>query len=260
MLIPHFLRDSTRHSRAWSGHRVVVIGGEGGIGEELCRQCADAGGIVTSLDISTGFDVTDAATVNRWFADHPEVGTVIYAAGIAASGLLTRPESTEQIRSVMDVNIMGLVTVAGAAAQQIRQHRGRVVVLNSAFSLITAPGYGAYSASKAPLSMAVSALRPELSPATVTDCVLGGVDTPIFDRAADRAGTQEARDVAERFRRRIARNDAADVAAAILRAALARRSRAAIGKDAALITGAHRIAPSVLQKAVDRLIGNPFGD
>lgn len=108
--------------------------------------------------------------------------------------------------------------------------------------------------------MAVTALRSELSPATVTDCILGGVDTPIFARAADRAGTQETRDVAERFRKRIARNAPADVAAAILSASLSRRSYAPIGKDAVLIRTAHRLSPGLLQKAVNRMIGDPFPD
>lgn len=251
-------RPVRRRNFTWAHHHVAVIGGDGGIGSEVCYQLQNTGAKVHSLDLSSCFDVTDAGHVHDWFAEHPETDTVIYAAGIAASGLLTRPDGATQLRDVIEVNTAGLLTVASAAAESLRRHRGRLVVLNSAFSLITAPGYGSYSASKAALSITVTALRQELAPATITNCILGGVDTPIFDRAADRAGTQEARDVADRFRRRIARNRPEDVATGVLVAAAHRRTRATVGPDAALIAAAQRIAPGLTQRLIDRVIGNPF--
>ena len=247
-----------RHPTSWKDHRIAVVGGKGGIGEQLCIQLRAGGAGVFCLDLTTGFDVTDDAAVRGWFDNHPDVDTVIYAAGLAASGPLTRDGAAVQARTLFDVNVAGLVNVTSAAATSLERTRGRLIVLNSAFGLVTAPGYGAYSISKAALSMACTALRTELAPATVTYCILGGVDTPIFDRAAERAGTKEASDVARRFRQRIARNPPQDTATRILDAGLRRAPRAAIGTDARTGAIAHRIAPSVTQKMMNKLVGDHF--
>ncbi|WP_186314577.1 SDR family NAD(P)-dependent oxidoreductase [Corynebacterium glyciniphilum] len=246
-----------RHPATWKDHRIAVIGGNGGIGEQLCMQLQADGARVFCLDLVTGFDVTDDAVVHRWFDEHP-VDTVIYAAGLTASGPLTRDGSIDQLRTLFNVNVAGMVSVAAAASSSLKRTRGRLIVLNSAFSLVTAPGYGAYSTSKAALSMAGTSLRPELAPATVTDCILGGVGTPIFDRAAERAGTEEASNVARRFRQRIARNSPEDAAARILRAGLRRTPRASVGPDAQVGAIAYRIAPSFTQKVLNTLIGDHF--
>lgn len=247
-----------RHPTGWKDHRIAVVGGNGGIGEQLCMQLQAGGADVFCLDLTAGFDVTDDPAVHSWFDNHPGVDTVIYAAGLAASGPLTRDGAVDQARTLFDVNVAGLVNVASAAATSLKQTRGRLIVLNSAFGLVTAPGYGAYSISKAALSMACTALRTELTPATVTDCILGGVDTPIFDRAAEHAGTQEASDVARRFRQRIARNSPQDAATHILDAGLRRAPRTAIGADARAGAIAHKIAPSVTQRMMNILVGNHF--
>lgn len=71
--------------------------------------------------------------------------------------------------------------------------------------------------------MPCEGLRPELAPTTITDCLLGGVDTAIFHTAAHRSGTPAAQVVSERFTRRIARNTPEKAARDILLAAAKRR-------------------------------------
>lgn len=243
-------------TRSWTRHTVALIGSEGGIGHSLSTTLSTRGASVHNLDISTGFDATDQDVVIPWFRDHPEVTTVIYAAGIAASGPLIDGPGVRQLADTVTTNVVGMLNVAAAAAPALREHAGRLVTLNSAFSLVTAHGYGAYSVSKAGLRAATDALRPELTPATVTDCLLGGIDTPIFDRAADRDPTPATAAVARSFHRRIARQSPDDAAAAILRAAHARKFRPCIGIDALLTKVAVMLLPSLTQRTVLQLIGD----
>lgn len=239
----------------WDGNRVVVVGSEGGIGASLVSQLKDCSAVVTSLDKASGFDATDPGDVRDVFDAQKCIDTVIYAAGIACSGLLTGDSSAQDLVDVYKVNVVGAANVARASADFLHASAGRFVTLNSAFSLVTAEGFGSYSASKAALGVVTEALRPELSPATVTDCLVGGVRTAIFATAADRAGTAASREVNRRFLNRTARISPDDAAARILKAAWLRRKRPAIGVDAHIVRRLTHLAPSTTQDLVRRLIG-----
>lgn len=247
-MIPHW------HSRSWAGHHVAVIGGAGGIGSALCAVLRAQNAETYSLDLPT-FDVTDAAHVNRWFSSHSEVDTIVYAAGLADSHRLASARGVDQLRALFEVNVVGAVTVAQSAKQQLAEVRGRFTVLSSAFSLITADGYGAYSASKAALNSVATSLRHELAPATVTNCILGGVNTEIFSRAAERDPRPAAYTVAGRFTDRIARQTPEQAARTISKATLRRTGTAIVGADARAVFVAHRISPRWTQDWAFRLVG-----
>lgn len=193
--------------------------------------------------------------VREWFAALPTIDAVFYAAGIAISGELTRRPDVDGIREAFETNVVGVIHVAEAASSGLRASGGRFVILNSAFSLVTAHGYGGYSASKAALGRIGDALRPELRPATVTDCLLGGVRTDIFRTAATRNPSRAAEEVSRRFGARVARRDSPEVATDILSAAARRKARPGIGTDARLVGFLHRAVPVGLQSAVTRMIG-----
>lgn len=240
----------------WTGHTIALVGSAGGIGAALKHHLESQGAHVYGLDIITGFDAADASTVDAWFESHSDVDTVIYAAGVADSGRLTDETGPGQIRVLMEANVIGAVTVAHAASEMLQDCAGRFVVLNSAFSLVTADGYGAYSASKAALGTVASVLRAELHPATVTDCLLGGVKTPIFHRAAARSPRPAAQLIADRFHRRVARQTPEQAAARITRAAHQRRSTPAIGIDAAIVKVSTNFSSKITQYVVGRLVGD----
>ena len=246
---------STDRMNDWRTENVALIGAAGGIGQCLHQQLVDQGATVHALDITTGFDATDPHTVHSWFSVHPEISTVIYAAGVADSATLLGDNGTDQLTTLFSVNVLGPANVAHAAASSLRAHAGRFVLLNSAFSRITAPGYGAYSSSKAALWMLAEALRPELSPATVTDCVLGGVKTPIFHRSAERSGRPEAHIVAEKFQRRVARQQPAIAAARIITAAAGRKHRTCTSGDARLVILANKLFPRTTQQIANAVVG-----
>lgn len=251
------LRSLTGNGRRprWSREKVALVGARGGIGTELHKQLDAAGATVFPLDITTGFDATDVDQVTTWFGGHLDITMVIYAAGAADSARLTSPYGLGQLRRLHETNVLGAVTVATAARTPLRRSKGRFVVLNSAFSLVTADGFGAYSASKAALTAAVEALRFELAPATVTDCLLGGVRTPIFRRSSDASQRDAAGIVADRFQRRIARHSPADISRKILDAAYRRCSTIPVGVDAWAVAALHRLAPRCLQRLLGQAVG-----
>lgn len=239
---------------SWAGQSVVVVGANGGIGSALAELLEDLGSLVHRLDLSNGFDATDRECVNEWFSRCEHIDTVFFAAGIAETGLFGDLDAPDKLASVLSVNVQGAVNVATAAAPQLAANNGRFVTLNSAFSLVTARGFGAYSASKSALSLAMEGLRPELAPATVTDCILGGVRTDIFASAAARDGTSRSQEVHERFIRTLGRRPPRRAAHDILKASRKRKPRPPVGVDAAITVALHRIAPRLTQAAVTRLI------
>lgn len=239
----------------WETAHVAIIGAEGGIGKQLYTQLAERGTTVHSLDLSSGFDATDPQHCSDFFGDHTEIDTVIYAAGIALSGELTAPGGQNSVLETVTTNVAGLINVARSSRPALQDHKGRLIALNSAFSLVTAHGFAAYSCSKAALTMACEGLRPELSPATVTDCLLGGVDTPIFRTAAQQSGTPAAHEISKRFTRRIARATPEKAARDILSAAGKRRRRPRIGLDAQAVSVASQIAPFLTRRAIMRVVG-----
>lgn len=240
---------------SWDSSHIVVVGAAGGIGTQLVAQLTKQGAVVHRLDLRNDFDATDPDQCTAFFSAHPEIDTVFYAAGIALSGELTAAKGHEDMLSAVRINVGGLINVARAAAGSLRAHRGRIVVLNSAFSLVTAHGFAAYSASKAALTMICEGLRPELTPATVTVCLLGGVDTPIFHTAAERSGAPAAHEVARRFTRRIARATPGQAAHNIIQAAHKRRRTPRIGLDAHAVTILARISPALSNRLIMQIIG-----
>lgn len=247
--------QSADRTHDWRTESVALIGAAGGIGQCIHQQLIDRGATVHSLDITNGFDATDPHTVHSWFSGHPEISTVIYAAGVADSAPLLGDYGVHQLTTLFSANVLGPAIVARAAASSLRAHSGRFVILNSAFSRITAPGYGAYSSSKAALWMLAEALRPELYPATVTDCVLGGVKTPIFHRSAERSGRPEAHIVAEKFKRRVARQQPDIAATRIITAAAGRKHRTCTSVDARLVILANKIFPRITQQIATAVVG-----
>lgn len=118
---------------AWEAIHAAVIGGAGGIGTELSSQLTDAGATVHRLDLATGFDTTNPQQCSDFFANHPDIDTVIYAAGIALSGKLTSPRGHVDIMKTITTNVIGLIKVARASRLSLQTHRGRFVALILSF-------------------------------------------------------------------------------------------------------------------------------
>ena len=177
--------------------RVLVTGGNRGIGEAIARHLTEQGHevVVTSRsgDAPEGLravacDVTDTASVDQALKDAEEVlgGTVevlVANAGITADGLSMRMKD-DDFASVLDTNLHGAFRCVRAAQKgMIRGKFGRIVLVGSVVGLYGSPGQANYAASKAGLVGLARALTRELGSRGITTNVVapGFVQTDMTD-------------------------------------------------------------------------------
>jgi NAD(P)-dependent dehydrogenase (short-subunit alcohol dehydrogenase family) len=232
---------------------VLVTGTSSGIGAAVARELAVRGfrvfGTVrraedeASLDIAgvtpVRMDVTDQASIARAQVDvlrlldgGPLVG-LVNNAGIAAAGPLELLP-LDEIRAVLDVNVVGAVAVTQAFLPLLKAARGRIVNVSSIAARLALPFMGAYAASKFALEAISDSLRRELLPCGVTVIVVqpGSIQSNIWkkveamDLSRYRGSSYEG--ALRRFRELALRSGedappAARVALAVARALTARR-------------------------------------
>ena len=182
---------------------VVVTGASSGIGAAIARDLAargyrtfgtvrrpedraalDAAG-VTPVDL----DVTDTASVQRARGEVEQrldagglVGLVNNAGVPAAGPLELLP--LDELRRVLEVNVVGVVAVTQAFLPLLKTTRGRIVNISSVAGRGALPFMGAYAASKFALEAVSDSLRRELLPFGVDLVVIepGSIQTKIWDK------------------------------------------------------------------------------
>lgn len=142
------------------------------------------------------FDVTDTegmAEVVRDVAAAGPLHAVVANAGIAVAAPLAHLP-VDDLRRVLEVNVVGQVALVQAALPALRRDGGRVVVVGSLAGRLAGPMLGAYAASKAALATATQVLRAELAPRGVPVVLVepGVTASPIWHRAL--AATADLRD------------------------------------------------------------------
>jgi NAD(P)-dependent dehydrogenase (short-subunit alcohol dehydrogenase family) len=159
-----------------AGKVAVVTGGNSGLGEATCLALAGAGATVVSLDISgeppqgaehVPCDVTDegsvAAAVEQVMKSHGAIHILVNSAGIGGIGAIASedgPGDVAAIRKVVDVNLMGAITVTAHVAHRMIGNepsgedgeRGVIVNACSIASFEGQEGMTAYTAAKAGLA------------------------------------------------------------------------------------------------------------
>jgi NADP-dependent 3-hydroxy acid dehydrogenase YdfG len=115
---------------------------------ETARRCRAAGARVR-VDC---LDVTDPEAVQDYssavFGEFDRVNLVFCVAGVIISGSLVA-STFGDIEYLMKANVLGVMNVAKAFLPHvIASGGGHVVTFSSAFGLMAAPNYSAYSASK----------------------------------------------------------------------------------------------------------------
>lgn len=76
------------------------------------------------------------------------------------------------VRWLFEVNVFGLLSVTQAFLPLVRQAHGRIVNVSSVATLINAPLYGHYAATKLSVNALSDALRLELKPSGVQVCTI----------------------------------------------------------------------------------------
>lgn len=185
---------------------VVVTGASSGIGEATATELGDRGFRVfgTYRDESDGrrleaagivpvpLDVTDMAsietalkTVSRKVGSDGLAG-LVNNAGVPAGGPVEML-APDELRQVLEVNLIGALAVTQAFFPLLKAGRGRVVMISSLSGRLAMPLLGPYAASKFGLEALSDALRRE-RPFTGVDVVVvepGPIATPIWDRVEE---------------------------------------------------------------------------
>jgi len=266
----------------------LVSGASTGLGRHLAESLADDGWHVLagvrsaaagdelrsaghSLLEPVGLDVTDEAAVEAAAARVDAVGgrldAVVANAGIGIGGPMELV-SPDDLRRVLEVNVVGAHAVVRAVLPALRRARGRVILMSSVSGRVAMPCVGPYAASKFALEAIGDALRREVRHLGVRVTLVepGPIDTPIWHKAIEEiearaAGLSEDLEAAWGSMLAVARHHTEAAAAAavppdavtrvIRRVLAARRPPARVVVGSSLGLGLFRALPTPI---ADRLI------
>ena len=144
---------------------MVVFGGSYGIGEEIVKCARDLGAVVYSYSRSqNGVDVTDIEQVSRALAEvyhrNGRIDYVVCTAGVLVKQPLSAMRTDDIVRSV-NVNYMGVVNVAKASYEYLRESRGSILFYTSSSYTRGRMMYSIYSSTKAAIVNLTQALSEE---------------------------------------------------------------------------------------------------
>jgi 2-keto-3-deoxy-L-fuconate dehydrogenase len=206
----------------FDGLVAVVTGGASGIGEATADLLASRGATVASLDLATGCDVGDTASVNAAVAAvldrYGRLDVLVNNAGIGAAGDVTANDDAEW-HHVLNVNVVGIARVSRAALPHLRRSPSAAIV--NTCSIVGVAGlpqralYGASKGAVAALTLAMAA--DHVAEGVRVNAVLPGTaDTPWVGRLLAAADDPDAAAAALRARQPMGRLvTAAEVAHAI---------------------------------------------
>lgn len=175
----------------------LITGGASGLGAAVAQAVASEGGRPLILDraqpqTDADFERADLAdrvatedAVERLAQRAGGLHAVVNAAGIDACGALDKVDADDWER-VIQVNLLGTVSVVRAALPHLEASHGTVVDCASTLGVRAVPDATAYCASKAGVMGFTRALAAETAGRIgVTLLVPGGMDTAFFDDRPD---------------------------------------------------------------------------
>ena len=139
--------------------------------------------IPVMLDVEKEDTIVDALNIISSETEYPLYG-LVNNAGIGIGGVL-EATPTEEIRKVMEVNVIGLHAVTRAFLPLLRRHSGRVINIGSISSFVASPGASTYAASKFAVRAISDSLRVELKPfgMFVSLVAPGPVESAIWEKS-----------------------------------------------------------------------------
>jgi len=177
----------------------LVFGGSRGIGKATVMALQAKGWQVLYTYATSGgggdaiqADVRDAASVEAAFVVAKErlgsIGCVVANAGINVPGKPLAEFPAENMRALVETNIVGAFNVLQAAARHVPDG-GAIIALTTSLVRHALPGVGPYAATKAAVEALLRSAQRELAGrgVRVNGVAPGPVDTDLF-----RAGKDEA--------------------------------------------------------------------
>ncbi len=192
-----------------AGKTVFITGGARGVGAEVARRLHAKGAnlVLTDLDEppltelreqlggnrvhTVVADVRDLAAMEEAAASAIDrfggIDVVMANAGIATYGSVLTVDP-QAVRTLMDVNVMGVFHTVRATLPSILDRRGYVLIVSSLAAYAAGPGLAPYNAAKAAVEQFANALRLEVSyrGVAVGSAHMSWIDTPLVrDTKAD---------------------------------------------------------------------------
>jgi short-subunit dehydrogenase len=167
------------------GVRLALAGREAARLEEVAAVCRGRGATVETALV----DVRDRAVLHGWLAAVDaagEVDVLIANAGVSAGlGPKKAREADEDVRRLVEVNLLGAIDTVGGLVEAMRaRRRGQIVIVASVAGLRGYPAMPTYSATKAALIAYGEAIRGWLRPSGIAVTVVcpGFVTSPMSAR------------------------------------------------------------------------------
>jgi NAD(P)-dependent dehydrogenase (short-subunit alcohol dehydrogenase family) len=242
-------------------------------GKEL-KQKAKGALTPVSLDVTDEASIAAADKIVTKGAGQRGLAGLVNNAGIVVPGPLEFLP-IEDLRSQIEVNVIGQIAVTQAFLPLLRKGRGRIVNIGSISGRIAAPFTGAYNASKFALEALTDSLRMELKPWGISVSIIepGAIDTRMWEKGQDAADVlleklpkegHELYDPAVAVIRQAAQKSARDaippsaVAKAVVHALTAKKpkTRYIVGTDARLQSAVARLVPDQMR---DWLVAREMG-
>jgi len=134
------------------------------------------------LDVTDDISITNVATqIESETGGH--LDALINNAGVGLGGAL---EATplEEIHKVMNINVVGLLTVTKGFLPMLRASQGRIINIGSTAGYLASPGASVYSGSKFAVRAITNALRLELHHFGIKVILVspGAIESAIWDK------------------------------------------------------------------------------